>query len=167
MGLACDVGAYERGIEILPLRFTVTGDDVGLVMGNSLCYEGPGPEYEVVNSLFENMNVQVIGVDQQIGWLVLDSPLFPGVACWVEEDNIAHSLEVDLLDIFFAPVLPTPPPRPLRDDDGMGLPGDSGGPLVQQQEDPADTPNACIEPPNGCPDPLYWSQVLCSCTTLD
>ena len=83
----------------------------------TLCWFGPGAEFGTVSSLAEGIEVPVIGVGELPGWWIIDNPRFPGVACWVEEDD----LEIDpTLDLSALPEYQAPPLNALEENGGGG-----------------------------------------------
>jgi hypothetical protein len=111
-GEGCDVGAYEVG-GVAPEAPVSTP---------TLCLTGPGPEYDTVSSLAAGIQVQIIGVGSVPGWLIIDSPRFPGVPCWVPEEDLDIDPDLDLSDL---PEFEVPPIQPADD----GVP-DSGAPAA-------------------------------------
>jgi len=76
------------------------------VIRDTFCWFGPGGDrFEVVNSLAEGIEVDLIGVGDVPGWYVIDSPRFPGAPCWVREDDLD---EIDPVLIPFLEKFKTP-----------------------------------------------------------
>lgn len=90
---------------------------IAYVQTAALCWFGPGQEYEVVSSLEEGIEVSIIGMSQLPGWWIIDNPRFPGVACWVEEEDLEIDPDLDMspLPEYEIPALPN-----LEEDDGGG-----------------------------------------------
>jgi hypothetical protein len=123
VGLNCDVGAYELGP--FPLSGTAAPADLATVtpspgasqpkvIEDTLCWKGPGSQYETVSSLLSGTEVEILGRGIEGGWWVIDNPRYPGVACWTPEDD----LQVDPLYhvpemLFEIPPLPTPTATPI------------------------------------------------------
>jgi hypothetical protein len=113
-GPASDVGAFER------ISGVATSLETGATINtDTLCWEGPGAQYDVVSSVEANTPVDLVGVGQLDElWFVIDSPRFPGVNCWVDADDldVAPDLDIASLEVFPVPPLPTPtftpPPEP-------------------------------------------------------
>jgi hypothetical protein len=93
----------------------------GFIPGITICYWGPGPEYGTVSSLAEGIYVEIVGVGEIAGWLIVDNPNFDGVSCWVDEEDVElpPDLDLSLLPEFEIPALP---------EDGGG--DDGGGALT-------------------------------------
>jgi len=133
-GFLCDVGAFEfdplafaetislEGSEVPDLT-TVTpaaiddGDepDQSTVLVDTLCWQGPGSLYYLVSSVQANTQVELLGLGAQEGWLVIDSPVYPGVDCWIEEEDVDIDPDLDLsaLITFPVPLPPTATPTPI------------------------------------------------------
>jgi hypothetical protein len=77
---------------------------------DTLCWEGPGPAYNVVSSVQADTQVTLLGVGEIPGWFVIDNPRFPGVDCWIDEDDVDIDPTYDRgsLATFDVPPLPTP-----------------------------------------------------------
>lgn len=124
VGLNCDVGAYELGAVTMSgtaapdLFSTVTPTPAGsipTVAIDTLCWQGPGPLYQVVSSLSEGTQVTLLGRGAEGQWWVIDNPRYPGVACWVEDEDLSVDplIELNELRIFAIPPLPTPTATPI------------------------------------------------------
>ncbi len=155
-GEACDVGAYEfdptvdaESIALQePATFTTvtpTADSSQVkALKDDLCWRGPGADYPVVSSVSAGTSLALLGVDSENNWLIVDSPRFPGVNCWLERDSADLSPEISLsaLPVFPIPPLPTATPKPVK----------AAGCLVQDPKDPKQVicvPRACT--PNDVP----------------
>ena len=71
-----------------------------------LCLSGPGQDWLVQSSLSQGIEVQLVGVGLQPGWLVISHPDYPEVRCWVPDDHIDLPDPDILTDL---PILPVPP----------------------------------------------------------
>jgi CSLREA domain-containing protein len=123
----CDSGAYEfEPMEALSLDVTVeptptpaftpapsvTPVSPPTVVEDTLCWKGPGSNYETVSSLQAGAEVELLGRGEIEGWWVIDNPRYPGVPCWTPEDDLhvdTEALPPDL-EVFPVPPLPTPTP---------------------------------------------------------
>jgi hypothetical protein len=146
VGGGCDVGAYEFSFAVTGIEPTSGDAPLPPVKVDLLCWAGPGPGYNVVSSIKAGTLVELLGTGLNASWLVIDSPRFPGVACWVEPEKIDLDPAIELGDfrIFPVPPLPTPTPVP--------------GCLYQGPNDP----QAICYPLNACPVP--FDQSLGACT---
>jgi uncharacterized protein YgiM (DUF1202 family) len=83
------------------------------VLKTTLCWIGPGTEYEVVSSLKQGENVEVIGRGSIDGWLIIRNPTYHD-PCWVQASDLQvdASLDVNALQIYNPPSKPTKTPRP-------------------------------------------------------
>ena len=75
---------------------TPEADSRGEIIVDTLCYGGPGADYGTVSALISGTQVEIIGVGAEGGWLVIDSPRFSGVDCWVDETDVEIPAGLDL-----------------------------------------------------------------------
>jgi hypothetical protein len=128
-GGACDIGAFELDLTAMSSPTSAEGTPLAIatvsptpaeeqdrptVITDTLCWKGPGSQYETVSSLLTGTEVEILGRGIEGGWWVLDNPRYPGVACWTPEDD----LQVDPLypvpeKLFEIPPLPTPTATPI------------------------------------------------------
>ena len=73
---------------------------------DDLCLSGPGQAWSVQSSLAQGMEVDLVGVGQQPGWLVISHPVYPDIHCWVLEEHIDLPNPDVLTNL---PILPIPP----------------------------------------------------------
>lgn len=80
-----------------------------LVAYAALCWWGPGPIYEVISSLKQDIRVKLAGKGSIPGWYLVDNPIYH-VPCWVQDDYLQIDPNTDLstLPIFTPPPTPTP-----------------------------------------------------------
>jgi hypothetical protein len=87
-----------------------------LVLRATLCWQGPGPKFDVVSALNQNERVKLLGRGSISGWFVVDNPTYHD-PCWVAEGDLQIEAGTDLsnLKIFTPPptATPTPPPTPV------------------------------------------------------
>ncbi|MDH5508603.1 MAG: right-handed parallel beta-helix repeat-containing protein, partial [Anaerolineae bacterium] len=134
VGAGCDVGAFEAGSVVAPtpIAMAVTGGPPEVVTAtptpqsggqpsqpptvnqDTPCWKGPGPKYETVSTVTAGTVVQLVGIGELSGWMVIDNPRFPGVACWIEEGDLDldPKLDLDELQVIPVPALPTPTATP-------------------------------------------------------
>jgi hypothetical protein len=86
-----------------------------LVARAALCWWGPGPVYDVISSLKENIRVKLVGRGSIPGWVLVDNPTYH-VPCWVQDVYLQMEPGTDLssLQIFTPPPTPTPSPTLTR-----------------------------------------------------
>jgi hypothetical protein len=78
-----------------------------LVLETTLCWKGPGAQYEVVSSLKKDERVELIGQGSISGWWIVDNPIYHD-PCWAQ----AKDLQIDPgFDTAALPVY-NPPPTP-------------------------------------------------------
>ena len=104
------------------------------------CWKGPGSSYETVSSLKPFTVVEVLGVGEVKGFLVINNPRYQA-PCWVAETD----LYLEKLDRTILPVIPVEP-----DDTGQSRESSSQGCLVAV--DMTSSPK-CVAP---CPDPVKY-----------
>ena len=87
-----------------------------LVINSTLCWLGPGDKYEVMSSLSKGQNVEVIGRGSISGWIILRNPRYHD-PCWARASDlqIDPSLDLNSLQVYTPPVLPTNTPKPTPD----------------------------------------------------
>jgi hypothetical protein len=122
VGPACDVGAFELGATTMSATVepgalaTVTPTPTSstpTVLEDKLCWQGPGPQYEVVSALKAGTEVQILGRGIEGDWWVIDNPRYPGVRCWTPGEAIEVQPNLDFPDTLFEiPPLPTATPQP-------------------------------------------------------
>lgn len=120
LGEGCDVGSIEAPSlertsgEVDPDQIATIPPtpepQPSTVVTDSLCWKGPGSQYEVISSVTKDTIVELLGTGEVAGWWVIDNPRYPGVACWLPEDNVATdpNLDPSTLNVFPVPPLPTP-----------------------------------------------------------
>jgi hypothetical protein len=81
----------------------------------ALCWWGPGPVYDVISSLKENIRVKLVGRGSIPGWLLVENPIYH-VPCWVQADYLQIEPGTDLspLQIYTPPPTPTPTLTPTK-----------------------------------------------------
>lgn len=86
-----------------------------LVAFAALCWWGPGPVYEVISSLKQDIRVKLTGKGSIPGWYLVENPIYH-VPCWVQDDYLQIDPNTDLaaLPIFTPPPTPTPSPTQTR-----------------------------------------------------
>jgi hypothetical protein len=79
-----------------------------LVLETTLCWEGPGAQYEVVSALKKDERVELIGQGSLSGWWIVDNPIYHD-PCWVQAKDLLIEPGYDLsgLETYYAPPTPT------------------------------------------------------------
>lgn len=159
-GTGCDVGAFEfdavtsatpisqEGTPLPPpVTVTPAAQSLPTITKAGLCWKGPGSLYEVVNSVQAGTQVTLLGRGIEGDWWIIDSPRYPGVACWLPGDALEVDPDLALADLqlFKAPPIPTPTPTPIL------------GCLYQGQNN-----QAVCYPIAQCPVPFEQSEGACS-----
>jgi hypothetical protein len=102
----------------------------------SLCWVGPGPPYEVVRSIPEGAEVELLGIGDVEDFLIVLEPFYQR-ECWLKMGSANEVPEEVLreLTLYYAPPLPTGAVagRVFRDNDNSGgfNSGDAGYPGAQ------------------------------------
>jgi hypothetical protein len=83
------------------------------IINSSLCWVGPGDKYEVVSSVSKGQTVELLGRGSISGWFIIRNPLYHD-PCWVRANDLQldASLDLNSLQIFNPPPLPTNTPKP-------------------------------------------------------
>ena len=84
-----------------------------LVVRATLCWQGPGPVYEVVSALKKDERVKLLGRGSIAGWYVVENPTYHD-PCWVAERDLQVDAGTDFtnLKIFTPPPTATPTKPP-------------------------------------------------------
>lgn len=79
-----------------------------LVLRDTLCWIGPGPQYDVVSALKENTRVELIGRGAVTNWWVVTNPIYKD-ACWVQaaDVQIEPGFDTSALKVINPPPTPT------------------------------------------------------------
>lgn len=78
-----------------------------LVLETTLCWKGPGTQFEVVSALKKDERVELIGQGSLAGWWIVDNPIYHD-PCWAQ----AKDLRVEPGYNTAALPIYTPPPTP-------------------------------------------------------
>jgi len=78
-----------------------------LVLETTLCWKGPGTQFEVVSALKKDERVDLIGQGSIAGWWIVDNPIYHD-PCWAQTNDlqIEPGYNTAALPIY------TPPPTP-------------------------------------------------------
>jgi CSLREA domain-containing protein len=118
-GDGCESGAYEADLTAMSAQPTLElaaatatpaeQPSQPTVATDTLCWKGPGGQYEVVSSLKTATEVQILGRGVEGDWWVLDNPRYPGVPCWAPGGDIEVQPNYEYPSTLFEiPPLPTP-----------------------------------------------------------
>jgi hypothetical protein len=82
-----------------------------LILETTLCWKGPGAQYEVVSALKKDERVELIGQGSLAGWWIVDNPIYHD-PCWAQARHIQvePGYNTAALPIFTPPPSPTPSP---------------------------------------------------------
>ncbi len=121
-----------------------------IILDLVLCWNGPGPGYEVISSLESNTPVQVLGTGFGGDHVVITNPTY-NRPCWVKETDIElNGLNLAGLPIFGIPEQDNSPDSPGSSDSPDSPDSPEMGCLVSSS--PSVAPK-CIKP---CPDPVAY-----------
>jgi hypothetical protein len=83
------------------------------VINSTLCWVGPGDQYEVVSSVNKGQTVEILGRGSISDWFIIRNPRYND-PCWVRARDLKvdASLDLNSLKIFDPPPLPTNTPKP-------------------------------------------------------
>lgn len=105
---ACDIGAYEDAPPII-VEPVFPGPQP-YVLELTLCWVGPGPGYETVSSLQPGTQVEILGIGEGGGYIVVNNPRY-NRACWVEEDDIdPDGFDLSTVQVYGRPPLASDTP---------------------------------------------------------
>lgn len=118
VGDGCDSGAYELDLvpafgTLDPLELATVTPTVGpqppQTTEDTLCWQGPGPAYDVVSSIAAETDLELLGRGENNEWLVATNPIY-AVPCWLPVGvvRLDPSFDVSTLEPIPAPILPTP-----------------------------------------------------------
>ncbi len=84
-----------------------------LVIKDSLCWQGPGPVYEVTSAVKTGTRVELLGRGSVGSWWIIRNPIYHD-PCWVQADVLQIEAGYDLsgLKVFNPPPTPTFTPTP-------------------------------------------------------
>lgn len=84
-----------------------------LVLRTTLCWVGPGAQYEVVSALKEGERVELLGQGSIPDWWIVRNPIYRD-PCWVRAQDlqIEPGYNISGLQIFYPPPTPTFTPSP-------------------------------------------------------
>lgn len=96
--------------DTLPPSETLTPQDP-LVLNATLCWVGPGPQYEVVSALKQGERVPLLGKGSIPDWWIVRNPIYRD-PCWVQAKDmqVDPGVNVAVLQIYYPPPTPTSTP---------------------------------------------------------
>jgi hypothetical protein len=79
-----------------------------LVLHTTLCWVGPGAQYDVVSALKEGERVELLGQGSIAGWWIVRNPIYHD-PCWVQSQDlqIEPGYNISGLQTFYPPPTPT------------------------------------------------------------
>lgn len=82
-----------------------------LVLETTLCWQGPGAQYEVVSALKKGERVELIGQGSLSGWWIVDNPIYHD-PCWAQAKDllIEPGFNTSGLETYYPPPTPTSTP---------------------------------------------------------
>jgi hypothetical protein len=82
-----------------------------LVLETTLCWKGPGAQYEVVSALKKDERVELIGQGSIAGWWIVNNPIYHD-PCWAQANylQIEPGYNTAALPIYTPPPTPTSTP---------------------------------------------------------
>lgn len=82
-----------------------------LVLETTLCWKGPGVQYEVVSALKQDERVELLGQGSIVGWWIVNNPIYHD-PCWAQAKDlrIEPGYNTAALPIYTPPPSPTPTP---------------------------------------------------------
>lgn len=82
-----------------------------LVLEATLCWKGPGAQYEVVSALKKDERIELIGQGSIAGWWIVNNPIYHD-PCWAQTKDlqIEPGYNTSALPIYTPPPTPTSTP---------------------------------------------------------
>ena len=82
-----------------------------VVTTDSLCWVGPGNQYEVVSAIRAGTSVELLGRGTVAGWYIVRNPIYRD-PCWILASSlqIDPSIDISGLPYFSPPATPSPTP---------------------------------------------------------
>lgn len=82
-----------------------------LVLETTLCWKGPGAQYEVVSALKKDERVELLGQGSIAGWWIVNNPIYHD-PCWAQAGalQIGPDYNTTALPIYTPPPTPTSTP---------------------------------------------------------
>jgi uncharacterized protein YgiM (DUF1202 family) len=79
-----------------------------LVLETTLCWVGPGAQYDVVSALKKDERVELIGQGSISGWWIVDNPIYHD-PCWAQAKDlqIEPGYNTSALQVYYPPPTPT------------------------------------------------------------
>jgi hypothetical protein len=79
-----------------------------LVLETTLCWEGPGAQYDVVSALKKDERVELIGQGSLAGWWIVNNPIYHD-PCWAQAKDllIEPGYNTATLQTYYPPPTPT------------------------------------------------------------
>jgi len=98
-----------------PLPLPTTTPLNPLVLATTLCWKGPGAQFEVVSALKKDERVELIGRASIAGWWIVDNPIYHD-PCWARAADlqIEPGYNTSALPIYTPPPTPTSTPTNTR-----------------------------------------------------
>ncbi len=82
-----------------------------LVIHDTLCWVGPGNQFEVVSAVRTGTRVDLLGRGTLAGWFIVRNPIYHD-PCWIQATDLQIDAGLDLSGLpYFSPP-PTPTPTP-------------------------------------------------------
>lgn len=95
----------------LPPAETAGAPQSPIVANDTLCWHGPGPQYEVISSVLKGTVVSMLGRGAISGWYIIRNPIY-GDPCWLQAGDlqIPAGFDVSALPLFNPPFTATASP---------------------------------------------------------
>ncbi len=108
-----DTPTFALAVTLPPLGTTSTAlpGQKPVVKTDTLCWAGPGNQYEVISAVFTGTHVDLIGRGTISGWYIIRNPVYRD-PCWILASALEIPIGTDLagLPYFNPPPSPTPTP---------------------------------------------------------
>jgi uncharacterized protein YgiM (DUF1202 family) len=79
-----------------------------LVLRATLCWVGPGSQYEVVSALKDSERVPLLGKGSIPDWWIVRNPIYRD-PCWVQAQDlqVGSGIDAGALQVYYPPPTPT------------------------------------------------------------
>lgn len=102
-------GSTETPLPPTLAKGQTSGSQNPVTVTDTLCWAGPGSQFEVVSAILKGTSVQLLGKATIPGWFIVRNPIYFD-PCWIQASalQIDPTLDLSGLPLFNPPSTPTP-----------------------------------------------------------